>query len=197
MKKLLIYFIVLLPILLCSCGKKPHEKVVDNIVNLTKHDAIVSESEYDDYVSNLDTWATSEAYDELVTLPDSLRTISDENEEEYSLETEVFIDTMNIYACFDDIDLEEFSNFYLFDSEEYLVNAEGGEGDEPSSAWDDKLAEWFNPNKEHDVTKAKCFIGYGYYTLKFGGVEYRYYLAVKCNSEGKVEKFINNYLGTM
>lgn len=196
MKRLLNCFIILLPILLCSCSKKPHGTVVDNVINITRHDAILSETEYDDYVSDLDSWATGEAYDELVVLPDSLRTISYEDEEEYTPDTEVSIDTLNIYACFTDVDLEEFSNFYLFDSEEYLVNTEGGEGDKPSSAWNDELTKRFNPKKNHNVKDAKCFIGYGYYTIKFGTVEYRYYLAVKCNSEGKVEKFINNYLGT-
>lgn len=193
MKKRLSIILLVLPFLV-SCSELPHDKVVDNMQRVMQHDAITTSDEYDSYISDLDRWATNEAYDSLVEIPDSLRTISDEEPEK--IETSICIDTLNVYAAFKNVDLDKFSDFYLFESEEYLVNTEGGDDDVPSTAWNDKLIEWFNPKKEHDVTKAECFIGYGYYTLTYDGIEYRYYVAIKCNKEGKVEKFINNYLGT-
>lgn len=156
-------------------------------------DSFKHEADYDEYIKDLDNWAVGDAYDELVELPDNLQEIVDESEVEYG-QYEVEPEAFNVYACFGDVDLEEFSDFYLFDSEDFL--SEGDEGNEKkhSNEWDEKLSEWFNPNKEHDVRKAVCYIGYGYYTLKIDNTEFRYYLAVKCNKEGKVEKFINNYL---
>ena len=187
--------ILTIVLLLTSCSNYPSDDAFTNSKKIMEHDSIMSEKEYDSYISDLDSWAIGEAYDSLIELPDNLRKINDESED-YNIDTEIVINGFNMYASFKDIDLEEFSNFYLFDSEEYLVNTEGGEGDKPSSAWNDELTKRFNPKKNHNVEDAKCFIGYGYYTIKFGTVEYRYYLAVKCNLEGKVEKFINNYLGT-
>ena len=203
MKKLIMCVLMVLTIFMCSCSKPNSELAVENMLNITKHAAMLSEKEYDKYTSDLDSWATGDAYDQLVTLPDSLREISNEdNESNSNYSPEINVEIFNIYASFTDVDLEEFSDFYLFDSEDFLIN--NAEGDNPSldtgknysSAWNDELTKRFNPKKNHNVDDAKCFIGYGYYTFKFGTVEYRYYLAVKCNSEGKVEKFINNYLGT-
>lgn len=120
-----------------------------------------------------------------------------QEEEAKGIDVTIDVDGVNIYACFQDVDLEEFSDFYLFESEDYLneENSEGGVVDQ-SKTWDAELTRRFNPNKEHNVKNAVCYIGYGYYTLKYGNTEFRYYLAVKCNKEGKVEKYIQNYLGT-
>lgn len=119
-----------------------------------------------------------------------------QQEETEGIEVNIDVDGVNIYACFQDVDLEEFSDFYLFNSEEFLSNTDEGNETELSKTWDAELTRRFNPNKEHNVKNAVCYIGYGYYTLKYGNTEFRYYLAVKCNKEGKVEKYIQNYLGT-
>ena len=149
-------------------------------------------------MKNLDNWAVGEAYDKLTVLPDNLKEILDDSEVVYG-KYDVKPEVINIYASFKDVDLEEFSDFYLFESGDFLgEDIEGDEGNEGSysKAWDDKLSEWFNPDKKNDVREAVCFVGYGYYNIIVGDVNFRYYIAVKCNKEGKVENFINNYLSS-
>jgi hypothetical protein len=184
--------------LLCGCGKPTHEIVVDNMLKVIAHNSILTDTEYDKYISNLDDWATGLAYDELVVLPESMQTVQSEEEKEYlnDINVEVDVEAFNVYACFRDVDLEEFSDFYLMHSDEYLTNIEGGEGDGPSNSWDEKRSEWFNPDKVNEVSGAVCYVGYGYYNLIIGDLKYKYYIAVKCDKDGKVEEFIDNYLNS-
>lgn len=194
MKKIL-GLVLVITLLLQGCNKEGYTVVEDNIIKLIQHDSFKHERDYDAYIKNLDDWAAGEAYDKLIVLPDNLKEILDDSEVVYG-KYDVKPEVINIYASFKEVDLDEFSNFYLFESDEFIINSEGGEGDSVSYVWDDKLSEWFNPDKKHDVREAVCFVGYGYYNIIVGNVNFRYYIAVKCNKDGKVENFINNYLSS-
>lgn len=194
-----LFFLIILFISLVGCGSNSDSDRYNEIPNIAmkvmEYNTITTEGQYKEYVKNLDDWAVGEAYDYLIEIPDYLKVVDyGEESEEIEVYSQIEVESINIYACFKNVDLEEFSDFYLFKYDDYVAETEGELSDSSYAVWDEKLCEWFNPNKEHDVKNAECFIGYGYYNLKFGKTDYRYYLALKFNKEGKVEKIINNYL---
>lgn len=171
----------------CQRMQKP-DIVVKNVSKLLKHNTYTVYSEYEKYISDLDKWADMEAYDELLEVPEEMRQINDNSDK---VDTSLSIDTLKFYACSCKPDLEEVYNTIMFEEEDYQIEiGDGNEFNEKAySKWNKKLKKMFNPGDIHSVEEANYYVAYGYYTLAWDNLDFRYFIVVLCDSEGKVIDF--------
>lgn len=171
----------------CKNLQKP-DKVIKNVCKLLEHNTYTVYSEYEDYIYNLEKWADGRAYDILLEVPEELRKINDNTEK---VATGISVLSMKFYACSCKPDLEKVYNTIVFEEEEIM--REIYEGDELNkeaySKWNKKLKKMFNPNDISSVEEASYYATYGYYTLTWDDLEFKYFIVVLCNSEGKVIDF--------
>lgn len=176
----------------CQSLQKP-DKVIKNVSKLLEHNTYTVYSEYENYISDLEKWADMEAYDALLEVPEEIRKI-DENVDK--VDTSVFVQSMKFYACSDKPDLEEVYNTIMFEEEDYNIEmGDSNEFDEELySKWNSKLKKMFNPGNIGSVEEANYYIAYGYYNLTWDNIDFRYFIVVLCDSEGKVIDFEENQL---
>lgn len=176
----------------CQSLQKP-DKVIKNVSKLLEHNTYTVYSEYEKYISDLEKWADMEAYDALLEVPEEIRKI-DENVDK--VDTSVFVQSMKFYACSDKPDLEEVYNTIMFEEEDYNIEmGDSNEFDEELySKWNSKLKKMFNPGNIGSVEEANYYIAYGYYNLTWDNIDFRYFIVVLCDSEGKVIDFEENQL---
>ena len=176
----------------CQSLQKP-DKVVKNVSKLLEHNTYTVYSEYEKYISDLEKWADMEAYDALLEVPEEIRKI-DENVDK--VDTSVSVQSMKFYACSDKPDLEEVYNTIIFEEEEAMREVyENDELDKKAySKWNKKLKKMFNPGNIGSVEEANYYIAYGYYNLTWDNIDFRYFIVVLCDSEGKVIDFEENQL---
>lgn len=171
----------------CQSLQKP-DKVIKNVSKLLEHNTYTVYSEYENYISDLEKWADMEAYDALLEVPEEIRKIDEKTDK---VSTSISVDSMKFYACSGKPDLEEVYNTIIFEEEDYHI--EMGDSDEFDeeiyNEWNKKLKKMFNPDDINSVEEASYYTAYGYYTLTWDNLDFRYFIVVLCDSEGKVIDF--------